>query len=206
MIPASSRRRRAAVVLAAVGVAAASLLAWVSGGSGGADGPVQRRIDTVAVVQTVNLDSGWEITDGATTAAARFGLDDGRVLTALAGTLADPNPLVPACEDVVTPGACVLLADLLGDAVVWFALVAADGSAGAARLTLPGIVDMEDNGNLGVYANGWVLPLASPTRRVCAAEDTTNLRQFITLFPPDRATSTLDLITDTVVSVECVAD
>lgn len=190
-------------VCATVAVATGALWTWASGRGGDAQGPVLRRIDTVAVVQTVNVDGGWGIQDGVTTAAARFGLDDGRILTAFAGTLADPAPLVPACDDFATPGACVLLADLLGDAVVWFALVAADDADGDAVLTLPGLVDMEDNGNLGVYANGWVLPLASPTRRDCTDTDTTNLRQFITAFPPDRATSTLDLITDTVVSVAC---
>ena len=197
------RRRRAFVVLVIAAVGAGALWVWSAGGGDSADGPALRRIDTVAFVQSVNFDSGWDISGGVTSASARFTLDDGRILTAYAGTLADSDPLVPGCEDLATPGACVLLADLLGDAVVWFALVAADTVDGGMRLTLPGLVDMEDNGDLGVYANGWTLPLASPTRRECEGTDTTNLRQFITLFPPDRATSRLDLIADTVVAVTC---
>jgi len=162
------------------------------------------KVDLVASVNSINVDTAWS-QDGKTTVggASRLVLDDLRTLTILEGTLVDDYKSVNACTDFVTPNACVLLADMLGDAVVWFALVAADTSDGRAFLTLPGLVDMQANGDEGVLRNGWVVKLATPVKRECGDVLTSSLRDFITRFPDKTSSAMMNLFTDNVVSVKC---
>ena len=116
----------------------------------------------------------------------------------------DDYDTVPRCSNFTTPNACVLLADMLGEAVVWFAIVPADAANGTQFLTLPGLIDMQANGDEGILRNGWVVKLATPVKRLCEDVDTSHLRDFITQFPDDRSTSLVNLTTDNVVSVACV--
>ena len=202
----SVKKRISVASLAAVAVAA--LLA-VSIGSSPSTAPVVpdrilRSVDTVAVVEAVNVDTDWSQQGEATTGAARLTLDDLRTITIQPGTLVDDYQKVPACTTLDQPGTCVFLADMLGDAVVWFALIPADAVRGNERLTLPGLVDMQSNGNEGILSNGWVLPLANGVRRECGETDTAHLRDFITRFPDESARTIIDTITDEVVRVECV--
>lgn len=165
---------------------------------------VLHKIDLVASVTSVNTDVGWSQDGGLTSSGAlRLSLDDLRVLTVAEGTLVDDYDTVPACTDFVTPNACVLLADMLGEAVVWFALVPADRANGVQYLTLPGLIDMQANGDEGILRNGWVVKLATPVKRDCGDLDTSSLRDFITRFPDTASTSLVNLTTDTVVSVVC---
>jgi hypothetical protein len=92
----------------------------------------------------------------------------------------------------------------LGDAVVWFALVKSDAVSGREFLRLPGLVDMQSNGDEGILRNGWILRLATPVKRQCENQDTSSLRDFINRFPDTASESVLNLITDNVVSVKCV--
>ena len=197
--------RRLPAILATLVVALAGVigLASVTRGTSGAQGPLQHRVDLVANVTNVNFDTGWSMQGRRTTGSARFALDDLRVLIVAPGTNVADHDIAPACTDFVTPSACVLLADMLGDAIVWFALVPADPKVPLETLTLPGIVDMQANGDEGVFSNGWVMTLATPTKRVCRDEDTASLRDFITRFPGNAARSIVDLTTDRIVRVEC---
>jgi hypothetical protein len=164
---------------------------------------VRHKVDLVASVNTVTADANWK-QDGVTSGAvAQLSLDDMRVLTIPEGTLVDDYDGMPKCEDFTTPNACVLLADMLGDAVVWFALVPADKVSGMQTLTLPGLVDMQANGDEGILRNGWIVKLATPVKRICEKADTTSLRDFITQFPHDASSSIVNLTTDNVVSVTC---
>lgn len=164
---------------------------------------VRHTVDLVASVNTVTVDANWK-QDGVTSGAvAQLSLDDMRVLTIPEGTLVDDYDAMAKCEDFTTPNACVLLADMLGDAVVWFALVPADKVAGMERLILPGLVDMQSNGDEGILRNGWIVKLATPVKRTCEKTDTTSLRDFITQFPHDASSSIVNLTTDNVVSVTC---
>lgn len=161
-------------------------------------------VDLVASVNAINVDSAWAQDGRATTGGAmRLTLDDLRVLTIAEGTLVDNYSSVPRCTDFVKPNSCVLLADMLGDAVIWFALVAADSASGDKFLTLPGLVDMQSNGDEGILRNGWIVKLATPVKRQCENTDTTSLRDFITRFPDTASTATVNLLTDNVVSVSC---
>lgn len=167
---------------------------------------VLHKIDLVASVNSINTDVGWSQEGGVTsTGAMRLSLDDLRVLTIAEGTLVDDYDAVPACTDFTTPNACVLLADMLGEAVIWYALVPADSANGLQYLTLPGLIDMQANGDEGILRNGWVVKLATPVKRDCGDKDTTSLRDFITQFPDDMSTSLVNLTTDNVVSVSCKA-
>lgn len=167
---------------------------------------VLHKIDLVASVNSINTDAGWSQEGGVTSSGAmRLSLDDLRVLTVAEGTLVDDYDAVPACADFTTPNACVLLADMLGEAVIWYALVPADSVNGLQYLTLPGLIDMQANGDEGILRNGWVVKLATPVKRECGDKDTTSLRDFITQFPDDMSTSLVNLTTDNVVSVVCKA-
>lgn len=198
-----TRRLPAVIVVVAVGLAALLLFARGRGTVAAPGGPEAHRVDLVAVVESVSVDTGWSMDGGRTVKVARFSLDDTRILTLSEGTLVAAHGDVPVCTDLATPRACVLLADMLGQAVVRFALVPANTATPSATLELPGMVDMQANGDEGVLANGWVLRLATPTKRQCADTPTSNLRDFITRFPGAAARSTVDLVNDEIMRVEC---
>ena len=196
--------RRILAILLAVLVAAIVLFATRDSSSEISVTQTLRTVDLVASVNSINVDSGWSQESGVTRGGAmRMSLDDLRVLTVQEGTLATEYGSTSACTDFVKPNACVLLADMLGDAVVWFALVPADTSSGQEFLTLPGLIDMRDNGNEGVLRNGWVLNLTNGVRRECGDVDTSSLRDFITRFPDQLSKTIMNLTTDNVVSVKC---
>lgn len=166
---------------------------------------VLRKIDLVASVNSIVTDPNWSQNGSRTSGGQmQLALDDLRTIFIFESTLVDDYVTVPACTDFVTPNACVLLADMLGDAVVWFALVPADTSSGQEFLTLPGLIDMRDNGNEGVLRNGWVVNLTNGVRRECGDVDTSSLRDFITRFPDAQSTTLVNMITDNVVAVSCV--
>jgi hypothetical protein len=162
------------------------------------------KVDLVASVNSVNVDSAWSQDGSSTTGGAiRLSLDDLRTVTILEGTMTDDYSSFPACSDFVTPNACVLLADMLGDAVIWFALVPSDEIASRELLTLPGLVDMQANGDEGILRNGWIVKLATPVKRECGDTATSSLRDFITRFPDQLSKTIMNLTTDNVVSVKC---
>lgn len=199
-----TRRLPAVIVVAAVGLAALLLFTRGRGTVAAPGGPESHRVDLVAVVESVTTDIGWSMDGGRTSETARFTLDDTRTLTVTSGTLVAGHGDVPVCTDLATPRACVLLADMLGEAVVRFVLVPANTATPAATLELPGIIDMQANGDEGILANGWVLRLATPTKRQCVDTPTPSLRDFITRFPGPAARSIVDLVNDEIVRVECV--
>ena len=156
-------------------------------------------VSYTASVVTVQADPNWAVKDGLTTGTARLAMDDGRTLYIAEATLGEVS-----CTDYVTPNACILLAEMLGDAPVWFALTPAAGDEPLSRLALPPVVDMLNDGDDAVLSNGWVVPLATPTKRVCDSA-TTSLREFIERFGVDMEVS-LNLATDEIDTVTCTAD
>jgi hypothetical protein len=196
--------RRILAVLLAVFVAAILLVATRNSSSEISVNQTLRKIDLVASVNSINVDSAWSQDGGVTRGGAmRLSLDDLRVLTVQDGTLSAEYGSMSACTDFVKPNACVLLADMLGDAVVWFALVPSDALAGREFLTMPGLVDMQANGAEGILRNGWVINLATPVKRECGDTSTSSLRDFITRFPDQFSKTIVNLTTDNVVSVKC---
>jgi hypothetical protein len=196
--------RRILAVLLALLVAAIVLFATRDSSPEISVTQTHRTVDLVASVNSINVDSGWSQESGVTRGGAvRMSLDDLRVLTVQEGTLSADYGSTSACTDFVKPNACVLLADMLGDAVVWFALVPSDALAGREFLTLPGLVDMRANGDEGILRNGWVVKLATPVKRECGDSPTSSLRDFITRFPDQLSKTIMNLTTDNVVSVKC---
>lgn len=192
------------VVVLVVAFAALALALSREGSPAVAPSVVRHKIDLVASVDAINADSGWSREGGKTRGGMRLSLDDLRTLTVPEGTLVDNYKAMSPCTDFATPNACVLLADMLGDAVVWFALVPANTVSGREILTMPGLVDMQANGDEGILKNGWIVKLATPVVRECDAQDTVNLRDFITRFPDTASESIMDLTTDSIVRVRCL--
>ena len=166
----------------------------LQGGSESA-APAPMNVELVAVTESIVATDNWSIIDGKSTGEANITLDDGRVVTVFDQTRGEIT-----CTDLA--GGCVMLADTLGDAIVWFALVPKDVEDGDAQLTMPALIDMRDGGDLGVLQNGWVVRLTVGVKRTCETE-TTSLRDFINKFSPDRSVTMLDLITDEVTEVKC---
>ena len=191
-------------MLLAVFVAAIFLFATLGSSSEISVTQTLHKIDLVASVNSINVDSGWSQEGGITRGGAlRLSLDDLRVLTVQDGTLTAEYGSISACIDFAKPNACVLLADMLGDAVIWFALVPSDVLAGREILTLSGLVDMQANGDEGILRNGWVVKLATPVKRECGDSATSSLRDFITRFPDQLSKTIVNLTTDNAVSVKC---
>ena len=160
--------------------------------------PNKHSIDLIASVSNLQADEGWSIANSRTIGQASPILDDGRTIRIVPNT---PGEIT--CTDLITPSSCVLLADTLGGAIVWFALLPADSQRPLSHLNLPAVVDMLDAGNLGVLANDWIVKLATPTKRTCDTA-TKTLREFITQYSPDRSISILDIISDQITEVVCI--
>lgn len=161
--------------------------------------PRVRRVETIASVMRIQSTENFSSPTGTTTGSAVLSLDDARVLTVAEGT-----PGEVSCSEPMNPAACVLLADMLGDAIVWYALVDADTPA-SRTLILPTLVDMVDGGDTGILQNGWHVPLANGVVRTCAGEPRSrHLRAFINSYADSGIRTVLDLDRDEVVEVICV--
>lgn len=174
------------------------VLLLITGGSDPADEVVSaraRRIDLIARTSTVRSSGSWSIAGGRTNGDATAVLSNGRVLSITDGTLAESTCLYPEALN-----ACVLLADTLGDGVVWFALVPAPpGDSGELRL---GPIDeLLDGVTYARLLNGWEVPLLDKVTRRCD-EETRNLAAFVQRFAKDHAT-VVDLEQGQVSAVEC---
>jgi hypothetical protein len=143
--------------------------------------PTPRTIDLVDVV-TGSGNPAFQISaDGVAAADTTFVIDPTRQVRVVAGT-----PGVDHCGRIAEPGACAIVADLLGEGVVWFALVPMGGGRSVA---LPAIDTLEDG--LATLTNGWRLPYAPVLDRRCPAPGTDedevfeSYRQFKQLFGED---------------------
>jgi len=155
-------------------------------------GKVHHRIDLLVPVAEAVPAAGFTVdADGRTTADLALVIDAQRTMFIAAGT-----PGEVSCPAVPTSG-CAVAVDLLGEAVLWFALV--EGEAGK-NLDLPATVELLEDGHV-VLANGWEVPHAYKVERRCA-EDTASLTAFIERFG-DTSTTTFDLEAQEVVQVTC---
>lgn len=160
--------------------------------------PSERRVNAVASVMLIQSSEAFAIIDGVTVGSASLTLDDGRVVT-----IARDTPGEIDCADRTTPAACVLLANMLGEGVVWYALGNSDGPS-VRTLVVPTLVDMVDGGDVGVLANDWYVPLADGVVRTCAgAPRSSTLRSFINSYAESGIRTVLDLDRDEVIEVIC---
>lgn len=173
------------------------LLAGVVGTPGGDEldevvDPVSRRLDLNGRPESFDADDDWGIVDGLTRNNAEFTLDGRRYL------LVPKTPGEDLCD--APPDRCAIVADRLGDAIVWFALVDIDESSGEVRL--PPIAETLDGVTWARLTNGWELPLLSVVERRCDVE-TTNFADFLDRFGENHVTS-LDVEDREISAVECV--
>lgn len=156
-----------------------------------------RRVDTGGIVMEAEFEGDWGLVRDRSVGTARLVLADGRIMVIGEGT-----PGVRTCARVDRPGACALLADLLGDAVVWFALAPVEPGG---LVTLPGIVDVLDAGREGGLSNGWVVPLVDVVTRRCESVETTSFRDFVARIGA-RSTSSYDLAVGEISTITCLED
>ncbi len=157
--------------------------------------PIERRIDVFQPIVSVEQTSEFMIAaDGVTTGYLDVNLTGDRVARIAPGTLGEI-----ACDELAEDNKCVLLADTLGDAVVWFSILPA---APRATVELPPIVDLADDE--AVFENGWRVPYAPVIERDCEGEDIPNFSDFLERFGPDSVTI-VDLELRQVVAVRCGA-
>jgi len=119
-------------------------------------------------------------------------LDADRVARIAPGT-----PGEVECDQLDQANRCALFADMLGDAVVWFAILP---QAPGATVELPPIVDLQDG--LAAFENGWRIPYAPGIERECGDEDIVNFADFLKRFGPD-SVSIVDLVSGQVVAARC---
>ncbi|MAT05662.1 MAG: hypothetical protein CL424_11535 [Acidimicrobiaceae bacterium] len=129
----------------------------IEGGDDPAAGaPEPHRIDFVdRVFSSRNAD--FRIDDGVAASDTELIIDGSRSLRIVAGT-----PGENLCPDLGELGRCAVVADLLGEAVVWFALVPM-GSGDTVEF--PAIDVLEDG--RAHLVNGWQLPYAPVLDRRC---------------------------------------
>lgn len=150
------------------------------------DGPeptVLHAIDLVdrvesAVPAPMTLDA-----DGLTAVDTRLVIDASRAVTVHRSTPGEVH-----C-DLTVPGGCAIVADLLGEAVVWFAIVPMGSSL--TTVPLPAIDTLE--GGVATLVNGWQLRYAPALDRRCrdaqrVDEEFDSYREFREAFGDDFTT------------------
>lgn len=159
--------------------------------------PMARKIDIVAPVLLARNSEDFEMdSDNRTTGFVDLTLDDRRVMRIAPGTLGEV-----ACDGLDQINECAVMADLLGDAVVWFAVLP---QAPRRTVELPPILDLDDG--YAVFANGWRIAYAPVIARDCDPElDIVSFSDFLRRFGPD-STSIVDLDTQKVTEVRCAAE
>ena len=129
--------------------------------------------------------------DGVAANDTELIIDGSRSLHIVADT---PGEML--CPDFPQVGACAVVADLLGEAVVWFALVP---SGNARTVDLPAIDTLDDG--LATLVNGWQVPFAPVLDRRCRQEFA-SYREFREVLGDD-FTSVFGIDARELIAVEC---
>jgi hypothetical protein len=154
---------------------------------------IERKIDLIEPIEEAASSADFSLTPtGVTTGFIDLKLDATRVLRIVPGTLGEID-----CDDLAMTNRCAVLADMLGDAVVWFAIVP---QAPSATVELPPILDLDDG--FAVFDSGWLIPYAPVIERDCEGEDIPTFSDFLRRFGPDSVTI-VDLELRQVTSVRC---
>ena len=129
----------------------------IDGGAVVSETAPSRRIDFVEHI-AFSTDPTFGVDDaGRATGATELVIDEQRRMRIVSGT---PGEL--HCDPSGPADTCAVVADLLGEGVVWFAIVPA-GEPGVVDLPA---IDTLDAG-LATLVNGWQLPYASVLDRRC---------------------------------------
>lgn len=154
---------------------------------------IERRIDLIEPIAAASRDAAFTLLpSGVTTGSLDLTLDPERVLRIAPGTLGQID-----CDELDEVNKCAVLADMLGDAVVWFAILP---QGPRATVELPPIIDLDEG--RATFDNGWRIPYAPVIERDCGGEDIPTFSDFLRRFGPDSVTI-LDLESRLITSVRC---
>lgn len=156
---------------------------------------IPRRVDLIEPVAFVVPSPDFAIgEDGLSVGFVDAVLDGDRTARVVPGT-----PGEVRCENFDEPNRCVLIADVLGDAVVWFALLP---RGPRDTVELPPIVDLQDG--YAQFVNGWELlyaPVIERDAETCG-DDVVSFSDFLRRYGPG-STTVVDLEARQVTSVIC---
>jgi hypothetical protein len=160
----------------------------------GADGEIiERKIDLIETAERIERSEDFAVgDDGLTVGFLDAVLEPNRVMRVAPGT---PGEI--RCDNLLAPDRCVVFADVLGDAVVWFALLPRGPSD---TVELPPIIDLQDG--YALFENGWQVPYAPVIERECQDEDITSFSDFLRRFGPGSSTF-FDLEASLITAVKC---
>ena len=153
--------------------------------------PIDRSIDVIEPIVGVEQSIDFEV-DRTTSGYLDITLTDERRMRIAPGTFGEIS-----CEELDQPNRCAVLADTLGDAVIWFSIMPV---APRSTLELPPIIDLVDGA--AVFDNGWRVPYAPVIERECNGEDFPSFADFLERSGP-RSVTIVDLETRQVVAVRC---
>ena len=154
---------------------------------------IERDIDLIAPVFAADASDDFRITPAGVSAGfVEVILDAERVVRIVPGTYGEVS-----CDELDEINQCAIFADLLGEAVVWFALLPQEAGG---TVVLPPIVDLDDGD--AVFESGWRIPYPPVIERECDGEDIPSFSDFLRRFGPD-SVSVVDLEVGQVVEVRC---
>ena len=144
---------------------------------------IERDIDLIAPVFAADASDDFRITPAGVSAGfVEVILDAERVVRIVPGTYGEVS-----CDELDEINQCAIFADLLGEAVVWFALLPQEAGG---TVVLPPIVDLDDGD--AVFESGWRIPYPPVIERECDGEDIPSFSDFLRRFGPD-SVSVVDL-------------
>lgn len=154
---------------------------------------VERQIDLIEPIFSADQSENFRIDrNGVTRGFLDLTIDADRVVRVAPGTLGEIT-----CDELDETNRCAVFADMLGDAVVWFAVLP---QAPRSTVVLPPIVELEDG--YALFENGWKISFPPVIERECGGEDIPTFSDFLRRFGPG-STSIVDLGTRQVVTVRC---
>lgn len=153
--------------------------------------PIERSIDVIDPILGVEQSIDFAV-DRTTTGYLDLVLTDDRRMRVAPGALGEIS-----CAELDQPARCVVLADTLGEAVIWFAIVPI---APRNTVELPPIIELDDGD--AVFDNGWRIPYAPVIERECDGEDFPSFADFLERHGPESITI-VDLETRQVVAARC---
>jgi hypothetical protein len=154
----------------------------------------EHRVNLLQPVYSIQADPGFAIVDGAATGDMHLVLDATRTMVVKAGTAGQIT-----CSRLAEINQCVVAADLIGDAVVWFSLIP---NPQRANLVLPGITAVRKE-NWVLLANGWEVSRSDVVERNC---DAASLDDFVHRFGGTLSTVTFSFEQQQVIKVTCLEE
>ena len=154
----------------------------------------EHRINLLLPVYGIQAEPGFAMVDGVANGEMRLALDATRTMVVKAGT---PGQIT--CAKLAEINQCVVAADLLGEAVVWFSLIP---NPQRASLLLPGVTEVRKD-NWVLLSNGWEVARNEVVERNC---DAAGLDDFVHQFGGSLSTSTFSFEQQQIVKVTCLGE